>query len=377
MKYRHMCDTLSFICVAVATVACGQPGQLLPARDPVPRTKAEYEALSDDRAKNAKPLSEDPEHALAWNEFRARTNNLLQTFGGPEVVVDARLADQLVAELWVDVGHPSLNGALQDFVIDLIGEVVQWPDDMLARPARDRLLAGLRAYIDAGGGQHSPPSQALIAGVLRRAANDESETAELADALLTDAVEWVDAIDSPAMRRVVLRSCLQQWGELASWRLFEIENKGAVPPEAQSESYDKAVAALRALLQADPPVRPSELLERLRDAERAASVKQKDDRLNDDLVCRLLIVYRTLLDRRPRIAFRASAYIENQLLTLHTKGRLRTDRHWDLWAQAVKALEAERLSKRFQRYLRARAEKKDSPAGEVKALEQLRPLLAE
>jgi len=301
-----------------------------------------------------------------------------QKYIGPDVVYDGALADQLVAELWLDHGDPSLNGAVQHCVIDLTREVLRWPEDRLPPAARDRIAAGLTAFAQSGGGAWMSAFQADLAYTLGQAAPDDTDVQVLADDLLADALEWALTVQPDERPKAVLRICERRWGDEAWWRAHEIEVHHVIPAEGRPESYDKAVAALRAVLESDASLRqPIGLLERLRDAERAASVKQNDDRLNDDLVCRLLIVYRTLLDRRPRIPFRTSAYIENQLLTLHTKGRLRTDRHWDLWAQAVKALESERLSKRFQRYLRARAEKKDLPADEVKALEQLRPLLAE
>lgn len=368
-------EMVCLACLALPTIAHAQPGKPLPPRDDWPRTEAEWRAQSKEPWRRIPAAERVPQ---VWKAVRSHMAAMEQKYIGPDVVFDEALADQLVAELWVDHGDPSLNGAVQHCVIDLTREVLRWPEDRLPPAARDRIAAGLTAFAQSGGGAWMSSFQADLAYTLGQTAPEDADVQLLADDLLADALEWALTVQPNVRPTDILRICERRWGEEAWWRVHEIEHAGTLPSESWPESYLKAVAALRAVLDTDGSVRqPAGLLERLRDAERAASVKQRDERLNDDLVCRLLIVYRTLLDRRPRIAFRTAAYIENQLLTLHTKGRLRTDRHWDLWSQAVKALESERLSKRFQRYLRARADKKDLPAPEAKALAALRPLLAE
>jgi hypothetical protein len=83
---------------------------------------------------------------------------------------------------------------------------------------------------------------------------------------------------------------------------------------------------------------------------RTALTDVGDERLNDDLVARLLIAYRLVLEK-PRTDRRVVEVINERLLWFAARsGRLLTERHWDLWARAVAAL-GQRASRDLQRYV--------------------------
>ena len=121
----------------------------------------------------------------------------------------------------------------------------------------------------------------------------------------------------------------------------------------------------------------AKLPQRVLQATEAALVNLDDGRLEQDLTCRLLIVYRCLLAERPMIADRASSYIDEQLLRLATGlDRVKTEQQWEFWAQAVSKLGSRRASKRLVSYVRTMVETEDLPEPRRKTLRLLNPLLS-
>ena len=74
---------------------------------------------------------------------------------------------------------------------------------------------------------------------------------------------------------------------------------------------------------------------------------------DDDLISRLLILYRGLLRRRPALEEKAAEYIDVQLERLARGAEhLRSEVHWDLWGRAVAALSLKRMSDGLEKYAR-------------------------
>jgi hypothetical protein len=357
-----------------------ETARVLPVTDGMPRTRAEWDA--ENARRNALPGSSFkealPEYAPQFDAMMERMRTLVDRYHSDELVYDSTLAEQLIAELYVDAGHPTLNAVSQDYIVDpVIREVAAWDEERLPPAARRVLADGLLAYAQAGGGQYTPASRAYLAATLDRLEPDDPAVRQTVEAMFDDALAWANTVGSDVEIRSVSRQAERHWGDAFWLRAYETESRDTPLPAKRPERFDKATAALAALL-AEPGGDRSRLAARLREATTAALADFKDPALNNDVTCRLLIVYRRLLARRPMIAPRLSDYIENRLLWLAVKSdRLTTERHWSLWADAVIELRADRASDRFKSYIRAMLKTKDLPAVRCPAAERLRSFAAE
>lgn len=355
--YRTALALVAACCLS--TFAQEAPRQL-PLTEHQPRTREEFEAL---RAwEDSLPEKwEDayPESAAEFQALYDRIGALAEKYTGENVVYDNALADQLIAELYVDAGHPILNSCAQDIILRFLADVAAWPEERLPPAARRRLAEGLLGYIEAGGGQHKPPAEAIVASTLERLA--PGYATDTVEWLLEDAFAWTEEVDADYYRRPVYRECARHWGDVFWLRVYETRLGRDVVPSDPPERYQRAVAALAALL-SEQAGDEKDFAKRVHRATGLALEKFKDARLNDDLTCRLLIVYRCLLARRPMIAERVSAYIDDRLMWLAARSeRLKTDVHWRLRSQAARALRPTRMSDRFKSYIRMTLETKDVP----------------
>lgn len=375
----HRVLALAGIALSVTSAAAAPGRGPLPENDIWPRTKEEY------LTKEAEPHRGVPLPELIpelWKAAWDRMTAMAERYTGPGVVFDDALAEELIAELWMDNGYPALNNGVQHMIVDYMCEVARWPQEQLPDSARQRLIAGLMEYVEAGGGRSGPGHGADVAQALGRLGGEQPEVRALADALLVDDLIWAAAVESDTLHepdilmKTVLRACARQGGP--SWRLraYDVLSSAKSPAEPRPRAYEEAVKALRELAE-KPAYDGRELNERLRKATAAALVDVKDQRLNDDLLCRLMIACQALLEQRPVIPDRAASYIENQLLLLVSKEHLRTPRHWELWSDATESLGGARMSRRMKRFVQAQLDKKDLAEPQRKALEALRPLLAD
>ena len=361
----------------VPWVAAQQTPRTLPPTDDQPRTRAEWEVL---RAWE-EALSEETWREIYphWREqlraMRARTASFMPKYlgeGSPEpLVYDVALAEELVSEFYVDQGHPRLNSVYQDRVMDVIREVASWPPEQLPPEPRRILLAGMLEYVQAGGGQYTPATEARAAETLLTLAPDDEAARRTADMLLEDAFGWTEELGSGLYRRIVYRHCARHWGDVFWLRLYEAGLEPGSLPEKLPKRYRQAVAALANLL-AEPPGDEGGFARRVHAASKLALGSFDDRRLENDLTSRLLIVYRCLLARRPAVPRAVSEYIEDRLVWLAAKSRrLRTDVHWQLWGQAGSSLRAVRISERFKSYVRTMLKAEELSDAQRRALRRV------
>lgn len=341
----------------------------LPPTEHQPRTRAEFAALRFWQA--TLPAGWEhvfPEHVDEYRAFLQRAARLVERYGEAERY-DLTLADEWIAELYVDNGHPRLNAVAQDFIIALMTELPSLPEERLPRAVRERLAMGLTEYALAGGGQFDPAAEAQLADTIQRLAPGYAP--ELVDSLLEDALDWARELGADYYRQPVYRACVRRWGEVFWLRVHDAELRPESLPKELPARYRKAVAALSELL-SQKCDEEREFARRVHHASRLALEDFDDRRLEDDLTSRLLIVYRCLLARRPAVARAVSDYIDDRLVWLAAKSRrLRTDKHWELWAQAASALRPARISSRFKSYLRTAPKAQALSPAQQRALHQV------
>jgi len=337
-----------------------------------PRARTAWEAVAAREASLPPSFKEAyPDQAAAFDALLGWASSLPAAYTADGIIYNDALAAQLVSELYRDFGHPLLNIRAQDQVLDVIRHVAHWPDQRLGLGAREVLTAGLVEYVDAGGGQYSPSTEADLATTLGALGAEGTAVNEVVEALLLDALRWAENVQSDVERKRVHRWCEKRWGDTFWLRLHEMQPDGTLLPLVRRGRYDRAVAALAALL-SDRSVEPDRLARRVREATQAALGEFREEVLSNDLTCRLLIAYRCLLARRPMVSERISDYIDDRLLWLAARSdRLKTERHWDLWTQAVSELRPARISERFKSYLQAMLKTKDLPEPRRSAIESL------
>lgn len=360
------------VCCVTAAPAQDRPREL-PPTDTWPRTRAEWQRLKAAR-EECGPGFKDclPEYSDAFDRMQEWLEFEAAKYTEPGVVFDEQLADQLIADLYIDHGHPILNAGAQTWIVGItILKVARWPADRLPPEARERLAAGLVEYACAGGGQqYCPSTQAQLSEALYLLAPGDREAEALADELLSDALAWAYEVDYPAaLVEDMVTVARRRWGDAAVLWAYDISLGRAALPPRPPRRYRTAVEALRSAL-AETSNDADLLAKRVRAATRAALVPLPDGNLRDDLLCRLLLVYRTLLERKPPIPARLSAYIEQQLIRVTRNPGLRTERHWNLWADALHRL-GDRASEATRRRLLAMSKASDLPPPARRALEGL------
>lgn len=348
----------------------------LPPTEVQPRARAAWQALMAERAGHGPFPEAYPEYAPQFEAMKQRMAGYTPRFLRDGLVYDQALAEELLEEFYVDAGHPLLNGALQDIVMDTIRVVAQWPPERLPEHVRRRFADGLLEYVDAGGGQYFPSMQARVAEtVAAMALPDDAEARQYVELLLTDALAWAHEIGGEIEQEMVRRIAKRQWGDTIYVYEYELElGRGALPPRPPKR-YTRAVADLTAVL-TDRTADGERLYKLLRSAAEGALEPLSDRNLNDDLTCRVLIVCRALLARRPMVAEKVAEYVQDRLLWLAAASRrLTSDRHWRLWAEAVGELGSRRASERTKSFVRELLERKDLPDARRAAIEPARALL--
>lgn len=196
--------------VGCASVAGHQAYGPLPPTDRLPRTHQEWQKEMSRRDRLPGPGFKDafPDHAADFDALREATSELAYRYAAKDVIIDVALAEGLLAEFYVDRGHPILNSVAQDFILDpILHQVARYPEQRLTPAARERLADGLVEYFAAGGGQYSPAQESSVAHVLGKLGRNDPELRKFADALLADALDWVEEVGADAQRRRVHRRC--------------------------------------------------------------------------------------------------------------------------------------------------------------------------
>ena len=335
--------------------------RVLPECDFEPRTYAEWqERRIQEDALPELYVDAHPEYANLYELMRDRMQSLDSDYTGPLVTFDNRLAAHLIDELYVDAGEPLLNTRSQTHVIRVINDVAALSDDRLPSSARRILLDGLVEYVQAGGGQYSPLTQAGLAVTIRRLAkNPDPSLKQTVERLLWDAFLWAEEIRDETQRGLVYQACLEQWGDVFWLYAYETRLPHSALPDPCPESHKKAAASVSALLLRKDHADPT-FLAALRETTQTAFAHADDRRLADDLACRLLLAYRLLLERRPPLHAEAARFIDRQLLeTAKSPDRLALERHWKLWAKAATSLNKTRASDELKAFLKKERENAD------------------
>jgi len=144
-KTRRALALVALYCVSA--LGQSQPPQLPPC-DWQPRTREAWDAEREWKGSLPKLWPEAfPEYAEEFRIHMARLRALTEEYASEKTVYDVPFADKLISELYVDVGHPTLNSRAQDYIIDsVIGQVAHWPENRLPPAARQRLIDGLLEY---------------------------------------------------------------------------------------------------------------------------------------------------------------------------------------------------------------------------------------
>lgn len=397
-RVRHLCWVTVLGLLAGAPEALAQPAaRQLPPRAPVPRTRVEYLAERERRLQSTLgDMDLDPQWLPAVEIVRGRMRQLTDKYDNwpSDVIFDEVEVETLLGELYADVDpvgvYPYFNNSWPSYVVtQVITRVISnWPAEQFPPTARQRLVNGLLEFVAAGGAEVDPPFQAEVAEALDRLAPEDPLAQEVADWLLRDALAWGEGLllnpgfgefeDSLVVFcREPRRIATERWGEMAVQYIHEAQIAALLPPEARTPRYNAASSRLNALLGV-PVVDARQFLRQLREATESVLVDFGDERLDNDAVSRLLLVYRALLQRRPAIPARVAEYIQERLFWLAARSdRLKEKRHWQSWANVVWELpgpEEKRLSKRFQAWLSKAVEDPTAPEARQKALKRLRPL---
>lgn len=283
---------------------------------------------------------------------------------------DESVLEQLIAELWTDHGEPELNEANQYFLVDTIRRAAG-QCGTLGVETRRALATRLLEFTRQGGGRSTPTTQADLAVALNLLATD-NEARRIAGELLRDAAEWVVAVEAdPVIRDAVLRDGALVWGE-SFWITTQM------PDDKTMSGRCRRIASRITALLESPEDRPDQMLADIRGATAAALEGCADRTANDSLIARLLLVFRIMLERKPPLPDRVTAFLDETLLQLARRESRRLDEsHWMLWRDAVFALGAARISDGMKRYIRATLDEAGLSSAQRASVESLKRFASE
>lgn len=352
------------MCIPVVLAcACGLPlaAQDLPPAYHWPRDREHWHAeqrRADGNFVELYPHLEDS-FQLMKSRVAAVTENIQ--------VCDAAQGQALLNELYTDYGDPLMNLQNQGTVLGFISVMSKLPAERITPDGCAVLTTGLLEYVRKGGGRTCIDTEVHLSGALSRLAPDNPEALELAIQLGHDAAEWVEAVDAGPIFRELVQNNLEQIPS-AEFQLQRYESISGIEPKDPPQRYRDALKALADVLEKKSP--PDELERRLRNAGKFATTDCGNAELNGDLLCRLLIVYRCVLQRRPPVAKSCVEFIDWDLVRL-ARREVKSAMQWDLWSQAVVKLGAERCSERMRDCVRELAAQKSPPDEQRAALTRL------
>jgi hypothetical protein len=340
-------------------------GQTIPPTYHAPRERMAWHR----EVENSESLDQlFPEQWQAWWNFMdgLRERGLCQQF------CDGPSARRLVNALYYDSGNPHVNQANQGFLISWTARMTErWPPDRLLPDARDELLEGLRLYVYAGGGRMDPSTEAALATALKDLAPHDPEIQSVIEDLLSDSIVWADQVGAAiVVQDAIARRARDAWGDGFGDRYTELLIASPPARNKLPKPCQRALELLTLALQERLPAR-------IREATEAVLSGCDDDAGDADLLNRLLLAYRILLqgDDLPQ---RAASYIDMSLVRLaRATKRLRSARHWELWAGAVRSLGDARMSDELKRSVRGLLKRNDLPEFAREPIQGLAPLVVE
>lgn len=357
---RTTCYALFSFCMCGTAWAQTAP-QELPPTDDWPRDRAAWRAKESGRQQRFK--SQYPEDADAFDAMQRSHKQFSDAYLESDAVIDAAAAEIMLQKLYVDWDNPVLNTLYQYYITGVYRTLAREHARRLTPEARARLLAGMLAYQKAGGGRSWPMMQADLAATLSALGPDDPAVQQLAFELLADALQWAETIDRTEIKSYILNVGARHFGD-GFWLQLHDRRMREKLPEKLPKPYEKAAAALWSLL-TEKEHHSANFARDVREATELARVSLSESVLEDDLVSRLLIVYWRLLERSPAIEAKAAEYIQEQLLRLGgQQRRLRSAEHWTLWVEAVRKINARRLSPAMERLIRQLLEKPDPKLAE-------------
>lgn len=348
---------------AVLACACALPlaGQDLPPAYHWPRDREHWHA--EQRRADGNFVELYPHLADSFQLMKSRVAAVTENIQ----VCDAAHAQALLNELYTDFGDPVMNLQNQGAVLGFISDMSKLPAERITPDGCAVLTQGLLEYVRKGGGRTCIDTEVYLSGALSRLAPDNSDALDLAIQLGQDAAEWVDAVDAgPVFSKLVQQNLEQIPSAEFQFQLYE--RSSGIAPKEPPQRYRDALQALADVLEKNAP--PDQLERRLRKAAKAATADCGDAELNGDLLCRLLIVYRCVLQRRPAVAKASAEFIDWDLIRL-ARGDVKSATQWDLWSQAVVKLGPDRISERTRDYVRELVAQKAPPPEQRAAIARL------
>jgi len=342
-------------CVAVSVSAAWaqERPRKLPAVRPITREVLE-EAAERRRAGIPEPELEES-YKTHFEAYMVRLDALL-SMEQNTAVPNREDAAALIDMLYEEMNEPELNGRWQLEVVRVMGEVASRPGT--EAETIGLLRTGLLNYAAEGGGKSSPGAMVEFATALAIVGGPAyPECDALAAKLSAEAAAWAEELRSEIFLRIVSEE---------RERLDRILRSGT--STVQQTPAERALAGSRPQ-HAEQAVRMLALgkrptVESVARATRLATVDFGKPALNEDLISRLLLAYRTVLERREGVSKEVVRAIDERLLWLaRDSGKLTTPRHWELWADAVIALGGVRASRELERYVLH-----DAPKGKAEPL---------
>lgn len=337
----HNCAVMVGLALSVSAAWAQSGPRKLPAVRPITREVLE-EAAERRRAGIPEPELEESykAHFEAYMVRLEALHGMERNAAAPSREDAATLIDML----YEDMNEPGLNGRWQNAVVYMIRKMASHPD---APPeAVDLLRAGLLNYAAEGGGKSVPIAQVELATALAIVGGPAyPECDALAAKLSAEAAAWAEELRDDFYKELVSEK---------RERLDRILRSGT--PAVQQTPAERALAGSRPQ-HAEQAVRMLALGSRptvasVERATRLATVDFGKPALNEDLLCRLLLAYRTVLERRESVSKEVVRAIDERLLWLaRDSGKLSTARQWELWADAVIALGGVRASRELEKYV--------------------------
>ena len=301
------------------------------------QTGADTVALGRDLTRREAELSAfGVEKAPAYWQFRdtllqrTRVLDLIlaDPLTGEPLPVNKDGARMVIDELYVDLGVPALNSALQTAVLGRLelslGAAAPTPED-----ARLILRDGLAEYASLGGLAGSPFDELSGAKLLVLCApKGDPLAADLAAQLYADATSWIEELQRPSIY-VKWAGQVRRTLEARGVCLELDGGEDASPPPAGAPALPPALDELLRRSAWHPS-----------DVDQAwvlALTDLTDARAQDEALRRLLVACKRVL-RAGRAEPEVVAQLDARLLKLAEANKLTSIRLWQLWAEAVGSL---------------------------------------
>jgi len=300
----------------------------------LPRTREGMEANRARREAGLPDPSDTPAYRALFDAYMAD----LDAFMSP---AEPPTAEALIDQLYEEKGDPELNRRWQAIVVDAIEGAARRHARANRTEQLDVLRQGLFDYAIKGGGTGNPAVEIELAQALAATADLECDAClKHAQERAEHAQAWAKELGAPYEGLVADK--YEAFQELMQRRLL-----AALPPEQRAARLDEIVdATFQSLSDADTVTQTM-----IAKAWKLATVASNTPDRREDLVARMLIAYRKVLERQRGVPKDVIRNLDWKLMALarYTE-HLTTERHWDLWAEATAAL-GQRASRDLRMYV--------------------------